>query len=164
MSNQEESIAYEAYIHWMIFWSTLQLFIIFTLIGGFLIFGGGLDWIEEKGFPTSYPLFALGGFFLMIFSDFIKQLTTLLTTRIYLTDTKLFLKTGLFNVQQMELPLRQIESVSVSQDFYGNLFNYGSLTFFGTGGRQPQAFWVADPRALSARFNSLQSAVQSRNS
>lgn len=147
---QTDKIEYEAQLHWMIFLPTFKIFIFFLCVAG------ASFWFDIPNYITSkfqLPWWTFLAIFLLLFifliNSLIRQSITQMTTRVYLTDDKLFLRAGWFNVQQMELPLAQIESTSISQDFWGKIFGYGSVSFYGTGGRQPMAHWIKDPEALT---------------
>ena len=160
MSTTEKDLPeYEAFLHWMVFYPTLRLIFFISLALG-AVFFFNLDYLlQTKLHAPAWILWPLGAVALaVICSSLFSQSVVLLTTRIYLTSHKLFLRTGWFNVQQMELPLKQIESTSVHQDFWGKIFNYGVVTFYGTGGRQPRAFWVTHPTALTEEVGRLQDA------
>ncbi len=156
---EKDPIQHEATLHWMVFYPTLRWILFSAILFGLMLFFN-LDFLLQTRFHApSWILWPVGAAALgLIFSSLITQSIVILTTRIYLTSHKLFLRTGWFNVQQMELPLKQIESTSVQQDFWGKCFDYGMVTFYGTGGRQPRAFWVISPALFTERLSQLQDA------
>lgn len=153
MDEQQDNIKeYEAILHWMIFLPTIKLCLylaFFSSLNYFL----DLELILQKIQLGSYYEIAnqviFGLFLILIIFSLIKQSITQITTKVYVTSDKLFLRSGFFKVQQMEIPLSQIESTSIYQDFFGKIFNYGTVYFYGTGGRQPAAFWIDKPESLT---------------
>ena len=49
------------------------------------------------------------------------------------TNHRVILEVGFFNIQHEELDNRRIEGVEVRQSFFGRLLNYGDIWFSGTG-------------------------------
>jgi uncharacterized membrane protein YdbT with pleckstrin-like domain len=160
-NNPEKNIIYEGHLHWMLFYPSLQLFLLFLVASFFILFFNVIETLRGFGMPHYVFYLVFGAFFIYLLFSLAQQAVVLITTRIYMTKHKLFLRTGWLTIQQMELPLRQIESVSVNQDIFGMFFNYGDLAFYGTGGRQPRAFWVVNPSAFSAKLNELQDLATS---
>lgn len=147
--DKTDDIIYEAQLHWMIFLPTFKLiFITFGFVGCAQFFDVAIIF-DKFGLPWWSTIAIFGVLLLFVFNSLIRQAITQITTRVYLTTDKLFLRAGWLNVQQMELPLAQIESTSISQDFWGKIFGYGSVSFFGTGGRQPVAYWIKSPDLLT---------------
>jgi len=67
-------------------------------------------------------------------------------TVIVVTNHRVTIKRGLFRIVQMNLS--QIESVDVVRPYIGMMFNYGTVTIYGTGGRSERVDTVADPFRL----------------
>jgi uncharacterized membrane protein YdbT with pleckstrin-like domain len=65
------------------------------------------------------------------------------TTKIILTNRRAIIKRGIRRTIQINL--EQIESIVVARSFLGILFNYGTVTICGSGGRKEQVNNVADP-------------------
>ena len=147
--NKKDDIIYEAQLHWMIFLPTFKLILLTFGFVGVVQFFDITSMFENFGLPWWINLATFGVLLIFVLNSLIRQAITQITTRVYLTSDKLFLRAGWFNVQQMELPLAQIESTSISQDFWGKIFGYGSVSFFGTGGRQPVAYWIKSPELLT---------------
>jgi uncharacterized membrane protein YdbT with pleckstrin-like domain len=65
------------------------------------------------------------------------------TTKIILTNRRAIIKRGLRRTIQINLA--QIESIDVARPLLGIIFNYGTVTICGSGGRKEQVNNVADP-------------------
>jgi uncharacterized membrane protein YdbT with pleckstrin-like domain len=65
------------------------------------------------------------------------------TTKIILTNRRAIIKRGLRRTIQINLA--QIESIDVVRPLLGIIFNYGTVTICGSGGRKEQVNNVADP-------------------
>lgn len=157
MSQDTNDVVYQARLHWMLYLPTIQLAgwsIVFFIIAYFFDLPNMIE--HHIHLPWWLVLVAFGLFALSTLKSFLSQTIVFLTTNVYLTKHKVHLKAGLFNVQQMELPLNQIESTSVAQDFWGSMFGYGSITFYGTGGRCPETFWIINPQAFTQKLSELQ--------
>lgn len=56
------------------------------------------------------------------------------STELAITSKRIIVKTGLIGRSTTELNHNQIESLSINQSDLGRMFNYGTITFHGTGG------------------------------
>ena len=67
-------------------------------------------------------------------------------TVIIVTNHRVTIKRGLSRIVQMNVS--QIESVDVVRPYIGMMFNYGTVTINGAGGRRERVNAVADPFRL----------------
>jgi uncharacterized membrane protein YdbT with pleckstrin-like domain len=65
------------------------------------------------------------------------------TTKIILTNRRAIIKRGIWRTTQINLA--QLESIDVTRPFLGIIFNYGTVTICGSGGRKEQVNAIADP-------------------
>lgn len=105
---KDEEVVTQAKIHWAscIAPGVLALF--------FLIVGLGSD----------------GGFgIFLVFAMLImaKPVTAMLTTQLILTNKRIYGKVGLIRTRTMDVPLNKLNTVSVSNGFFGKVFGYGKL-------------------------------------
>lgn len=63
--------------------------------------------------------------FVLIYS--LTRLEYLLSTKIYVTDKRVILKSGIFNSVQSELPIDKISGVTIVEPLLGKLFHYGTV-------------------------------------
>lgn len=157
VKTNKEGIKYEAHLHWMVYYPSFKLLLLFAILI-FAMFFFNLDRSIKEflyGYDSYYFLSITMIPFVFIGYSIIAQSIVLLTTKIYLTSSELFLRSGLFNIKQAEFPIRQIESTSIHQDIWGKIFNYGIVTFYGTGGHSSKVFWVTAPSRLTEEVNSL---------
>jgi uncharacterized membrane protein YdbT with pleckstrin-like domain len=71
------------------------------------------------------------------------------TTTIVLTNRRAIIKRGIRRTTQMNLT--QIESIDVVRPYLGMIFNYGTVTICGSGGRKEQVDTIADPCRFQER-------------
>ncbi len=71
------------------------------------------------------------------------------------TNKQIISKIGIFNVQTREILLRQIETVSVEQDFWGRVFGYGKLQFTGTGNSSMTLTWVRNVQNVKRKIDEM---------
>jgi Bacterial PH domain len=67
-------------------------------------------------------------------------------TVIVVTNHRVTIKRGPFRIVQMNIS--QIEGVDVVRPYGGMMFNYGTVTIYGAGGRSERVNTVADPFRL----------------
>jgi uncharacterized membrane protein YdbT with pleckstrin-like domain len=75
----------------------------------------------------------------------LQQAIFMWTTELAVTDRRLILKKGFFVRDVRDIGLGNIESVHITQDFFGRLLNYGRLTVRGTGDELWVSPLIADP-------------------
>jgi uncharacterized membrane protein YdbT with pleckstrin-like domain len=154
MTNPPATTLYSARLHWWIYHSVVFYFLFFI---GF-IYAGLASPIPIEHFlqrlhlpPSSYFYWLIFTGSFPIFIAVQKYIVTC-TTHIAITESHVVLRSGWLSVQQMELPRNQIESTSVQQNFMGRIFDFGDITFFGTGGGSPKVYGVANPREFTRRM------------
>ena len=141
-----ESIAYSAQLHWIIY----KFGAIITLLG--VLFGQYATWPVEKllgedasnliSKPVMYVsvgLIALGAFQLL--AAFIRQIST----ELVITDQRVIAKHGFISTTSYELMLTKVEGATIEQTIMGRILGYGTLMVKGTGGGISPIDHVADP-------------------
>lgn len=89
-------------------------------------------------FPAVYHLtswlllLTLGVVVIGIFA-FVQREVRAWTAEMAVTNRRVVLKQGLFNVSTEELPLDTIEEINLSRTFWGQVFGYGRVAVAGTG-------------------------------
>ncbi|MBK9352790.1 MAG: PH domain-containing protein [Bacteroidetes bacterium] len=68
------------------------------------------------------------------------------------TNKRVIIKNGIFNVLASEIPLSRIETVLVKQSFIGLLLNFGDITIVGTGGTQQSIEHIYNPKLFKNYF------------
>ena len=111
----DETIVYEARLHWTIFWKSWALimlggvFLLILPIGGMIVVAIGMMAVVP---PTI---------------DYT-------TSEFGVTNKRVIIKIGLVRRRTLELLLRHVEAILVDQSVAGRILNYGSITLTGTGG------------------------------
>jgi uncharacterized membrane protein YdbT with pleckstrin-like domain len=72
-------------------------------------------------------------------------------TKIILTNRRAIIKRGMRRTTQINLA--QIESIDVVQPYLGIIFNYGTITICGAGGRREQVDAIADPVRFREQYD-----------
>jgi uncharacterized membrane protein YdbT with pleckstrin-like domain len=85
------------------------------------------------------------GIFLVGIIIFVQQVIFNLTTELAATDRRLILKKGWIMRHAVDVGLSNIESVQITQDVMGRIFNYGRLMVHGTGDEAWETPIIADP-------------------
>jgi uncharacterized membrane protein YdbT with pleckstrin-like domain len=138
----EETVRYEGSLHWIIyFWGIVLL--------GFGVAGllGMATMTRDTHAYSIYSIvvyLALGIGALQLFSAWLKQWTT----EIAVTDRRVIYKTGLVSRRTVEMNMDKVESVDVTQDIFGRIFNYGTVLIRGTGASLEPLSTIATPLAL----------------
>jgi hypothetical protein len=64
------------------------------------------------------------------------------------TNKRIIVKTGYLFLRTIEILLQKIEAIEVSQDIFGKLCNYGTITVIGTGGTNESFCTIGYPLAF----------------
>jgi hypothetical protein len=147
---EDEKVIIFGNLHWMVFKLPLLY-----LIGGMFFWVDGLGWsikllnlegvsrtwgftalvnrIEQS---TGMPSFAVVGTSFFVLGLFYLVLRTMryFTTEIALTNQRVLVKVGFIRRDAVELLLSKVEATMIKQTILGRLFNYGTISFIGTGG------------------------------
>jgi len=128
----DESVTYEAQLHWVLFGPPLVLF-----VGGLVV--------------IAFQTLAAIGLLLASVAAIVHAYFKLITTRIIVTDRRVIYRTGLIARRTLEMNKQKIESIDVSQSIPGRLLDFGSVTVKGTGGGIEAIHNVAAPFTLRNR-------------
>jgi len=91
---------------------------------------------------------------------FAQMMIRKLTTEIAVTTHRFVEKKGLFTLKTFEVALPNIEGVSVTQSFFGQLLGYGHLRIEGTGIDHVDIPDIADPIAFRAAIETAKSGAR----
>ena len=91
---------------------------------------------------------------------FAQMMIRKLTTEIAVTTHRFVEKKGLFTLKTFEVALPNIEGVSVTQSFFGQLLGYGHLRIEGTGIDHVDIPDIADPVAFRAAIETAKSGAR----
>jgi uncharacterized membrane protein YdbT with pleckstrin-like domain len=137
-----ETVRYTGTLHWIIFLPAIVL-LAFAVVG-FVVMeispaagrGGHIFWI------------VIGVAFLFGVAHLIAAWIRQFGTEIAVTNHRIIYKQGIISRRSVEMNMDKVESVDVTQDIFGRIFDYGTVTIRGTGaGLEPLAT-IASPIAL----------------
>lgn len=93
-------------------------------------------------FPTIYTIIFL--------IALIKTLIAYFTTELVVTNFRVIAKSGLIAIDQFELQLKKLESITTKVTFWGRILNYGHVIFHGTGSASSQFKYIENANAFKA--------------
>lgn len=119
---------------------------------------------EYHWFQKTWPWIALLvlGIILIGIVIWAAEMMRMSTTRWAVTNRRVILKRGFFNVNVDELTLGAIEGAHVDQSIFGRMFGYGKLRISGRGDTELQFPTMAHPNRFRAAIEEarMQSDVQ----
>jgi len=68
-----------------------------------------------------------------IFFLFLNKMIYIFFTELVITNKRVILKTGLFNIDTKFINFSKIESIDLNQSFLGRIFNFGNILIKGIG-------------------------------
>lgn len=98
--------------------------------GETIVYAGRFHWIQTVYAWTALVL--LGIILIGIFL-WLAELIRLATTEFVVTNRRVMLKTGFFQVKVEELTLGSVEGAELDQSLIGRIFGFGKLTMRGKG-------------------------------
>jgi uncharacterized membrane protein YdbT with pleckstrin-like domain len=110
-----------------------------------IVFKGRFHWIQ---YAYAWAILLLLGIVVVGIVIWIREMVRLATTEFVVTNRRVILKVGFFNVHVDEVTLNSIEGAHVEQSVMGRLFNYGRLTIRGSGDTHLQFPTMADPASF----------------
>jgi uncharacterized membrane protein YdbT with pleckstrin-like domain len=124
-----ERLVYRTQPHWIVFSRAFLLTMVAILYVGF--------------FPgdTSLIYFVMPVILLIWVANFIDYTCS----EYAVTDKRVLVKVGFFQVEIVDTQLQRIESIQVSQNLLGKILNYGTITVRGTGGDAYPFAWIQKP-------------------
>ncbi len=137
---QSEKTIYEGGLHWIVFRRPalfLTLALLTTVAGGTAGVSGSILW------------WTIG------FVDLIGRVILRQNTKFMLTTRRLSLHTGVFRKRSLELLLSKVESIAVSESYFGQKFGYGTIVVGGTGGTKESFPMVPSPQAFRKSVQDL---------
>ena len=75
-----------------------------------------------------------------------------LTTELAFTNKRVIAKFGIISQKAIELNIKKVESIQVSQSILGRVFNYGDLIISGVGISQVPIPGISNPMAFRRAF------------
>jgi len=136
-----ETVRYSGTLHWIIFLPGIAL----------LAFGvAGLAAMVTMNAGYSFHVYSMLVYFALAIGavQLLSAWVLRLTTEIAVTDRRVIYKTGLVSRRSVEMNMDKVESVDVTQDVFGRLFDYGTVLIRGTGAGLEPLSNIASPVAL----------------
>lgn len=87
--------------------------------------------------------------FLYAFYRLFRALITFISTQITITDLRIFIRTGVFRPQIIEIPIKHIDAFHVKKSFFSQFLNVGTLIIQASGGLTAKIPAVKSPALLS---------------
>jgi uncharacterized membrane protein YdbT with pleckstrin-like domain len=109
---------YQSKLHWIIF-SKPILLLLFPLVFSFVL---------------GFQLHVFAAFSVIAIGWGIAEWVRYLYTTLSIKPRGIVLQTGFWVQQTIDLPMRRIESIDVTQTLFGTLFNFGNIIITGSGG------------------------------
>lgn len=134
---EDESLVAFARIHGAIYWKPVAVLLLAILTG--MSFASALG-----GF------FAIVGGFMLVMSHLTRRYLILAAT-----DKRVFVRSGWFYADMIELRYSQVESIEVGIMPIGQIFGYGSVIVTGTGNRRIIVPFVTDSVQFRSKVNDI---------
>jgi uncharacterized membrane protein YdbT with pleckstrin-like domain len=135
-----ENVKYVGKLHWIIYKSSILLAIVAVLVAFFSLN------LDEAQRPLTLIAASILGALAIIF--FVKSWFLQWTTETVVTDKRIIHKTGFISRHTQEMNITKIETVDVSQPFWGRILGYGTVRAVGTGASLETLPFMGSPLQL----------------
>lgn len=154
-----ERVVYEAHYHWTVWVMPVFFNVIFTL-PILLIYSESIanGYEYSSGVPGFVWIFPLLGVLLLILTY-----AKVVTDEFAVTTQRLIIKTGVISRTTLELNLRKVETVSVSQGLLDRIFGGGTLECRGTGSTLSRISNIKEPYEFRKAFQNALDRYSSDN-
>jgi uncharacterized membrane protein YdbT with pleckstrin-like domain len=109
----------------------------------------GKVWFPDLNFIIfrSYTLAGIITFVLIVYSGFklVNRIVEYRTSEYTVTNLRVVMKTGVLDRVAVELMMNRLEAVTVQQNLFGQMFNYGVVILVGVGGSRDIFNYVPKP-------------------
>lgn len=150
----DEVILYRSKLHWIIFLRPVLCGA--TTVGLFVV---TFKCTSAAANENADALVALIGFFLLAvvvavttFGVTVSTIIRHATTEFVITNKRVLAKTGLVHREFFELLLNKIESIHISQNYWGMLLDFGTVSLCGTGGTKGWFRGIVSPLEFRKRM------------
>ena len=127
----KEAVIFQGRLHWNVY-----IFpVIFTAVSLYPLFLG----ISEQYYYPALALFAVD--LLLFLHPWMKTKTS----EFAVTDKRIIMKVGIFEVKTLEMFLNKVENIGVNQTIPGRALNYGEVIITGSGGTKEVFANIARP-------------------
>lgn len=116
--------------------------------GGFCLYQASVNrQSDTNGAANDARIFAIAGLVLIVLAGITLAvgLVKRNSTEMAVTSRRVLIKTGLTSRRTIEMLLSKIESIVVTEPFWGRMFGYGTVVIRGTGGTPEPFDLIAHP-------------------
>src|SRR5260370_35282356 len=141
-----ETVVFRARLHWIVLAKPVLIACVFAALGITLLIAPFGSRVSHDSSVRYTPVAGLACLLIAVI-PVISGTTRGASAEFAVTNKRVILKSGVFQVRTLELFLNKIESVSVEQTLWGRILGYGSIFTHGPGGvSQRAASLVALPQ------------------
>ncbi len=154
------SATYVSELHWRVFASgicvvAVAIAIWFARATVSNLYATGISYIAPAGWQSvaSYVVDAIAGTVALVgLLMLASAVGAIASTRARVTSQNVIVTTGVLRQHTFEMPLEQVEAVSVNQSLIGRWLDYGTVVIAGTGGTREAIDFLAAPHAFRRRI------------
>jgi len=140
-----EVVIYQTRLHWIVMFWHIVLSVLLLEIPALLLLFYAMN--REQMDSQARHLMVGGGIALLLISGVIISVGAIKrnSTEMAVTSRRVLIKTGIASRRTIEMLLSKIESIVVTEPFWGRMFGYGTVVIRGTGGTPEPFYLVANP-------------------
>jgi len=132
-----ESLIYETGVHWSVLAGPLVMAVV--------IFAGAIACLLQK---NSDFLYAGAALLIVAAAVLTVAIVKRNATEIAVTNRRVIIKTGWIHRKSLEIMLAKVESIGITEPFWGRMLGYGTVVIRGTGGTPEPFEKIAHPSEL----------------
>jgi uncharacterized membrane protein YdbT with pleckstrin-like domain len=149
-----ETLIFETRHHWIVLLGPVLISLLLAVPGVMLLAGSmqskgnmGAVAADVNSAIGTQGMLLVGGILLLVaVMLFVYGLAKRNATEMGVTNRRVLIKTGLTSRRTLDMMLSKVESIAVSETFWGRLLGYGSVMVRGTGGTPESFVMIAHPQ------------------
>jgi uncharacterized membrane protein YdbT with pleckstrin-like domain len=144
-----EEIIYRAKLHWGIFVRPVGIllicWIVLPILFRILIYTGGGYMMSGiiGGVSSISSIISILAIIYLVYTIIVYK-----TSEIFLTNKRVFRKTGTFSISTLDIKINIIGTVELSQGIFGKILNYGHIYFLNVGAKTQKIHGIFNPLEL----------------
>ena len=139
-----EAVLYKTRLHSVAVLFPLFLTLVFAAAGAFCLYDGSSN---RRSDPSDAKGFAVAGLVLLVIAGITLTGAVMKrnSTEMAVTNRRVLIKSGIMSRRTIEMLLSKIESVVITEPFFGRMLGYGTVVIRGTGGTPEPFYLIANP-------------------
>ena len=139
-----ETVLYKTRLHTVAVLGPMLLALVLAVVGGVGLYEAAQG---SRAGTDDAKLFSVAGLILLVLAGItaVVGLVKRNSTEMAVTSRRVLVKSGIMSRRTIEMMVSRIESIVITEPFFGRMFGYGTVVIRGTGGTPEPFHLIANP-------------------